>query len=217
MTKSKLFSGFSLEECVSLEKILKPVERTFVKGEVIYLEGEPIISAGIIIEGRVIGEKFYQDGKSHLVHSFNAGETLGLETICSSKGDCPVTFTASEKTQVLLFAYFKMMCSDLVPPMQQLILQDNMIRILADQNIKSMYKLEVLSKRSLRNRIFVFLKILEGKLGTSTFSIGMNREQFAQYLCVNRSALSHELAAMQRDGLITFNKDQFTVISDYEE
>lgn len=213
MMDSKLFSGFSKEECILFENILKPVKKTFLKGEVIYREGEKIKYVAMILRGRVIGERFSYDGKSHLVHTFGVKDTIGFETIYSSKEDCPITFTTSEDTLMLFFTYPKLLFSEYLSSVQQSRIKDNIIRILADQNIKNIYKLEVLSKRSLRSRILTFLEIMENKMGRKTFCIGMDREQFAQYLCVNRSALSHELGEMKKEGLINFNKDQFTINS----
>jgi len=211
MVESKLFSGFSAEECILLEKTLNPYEKTFLKEEVIYREDDEIKCVGLIVTGKVIGEKFYRDGKSHLVHPFGASDIIGLETIFSTKEGSPITYTAAEDTILLLFPYSAVENQELIPANFRLKIKDNIIKILADENIKSIYKMEVLSKRALRSRIMTFLHIMARKVGEKTFYIGMDREQFSDYLCVNRSALSYELGQMQKEGLITFNKDLFTI------
>lgn len=211
MMESKIFSGLSAEECVLLEKILSPYERFFPKNEVIYQEDDEIKCIGQILRGKVIGEKFNLDGKSHLVHTFDRRDIIGLETIYSSKKGSPVTYTAAADTTMLMFYYSAEDNQELIPPALQIKMKDNLIGILADENIKSLYKLEVLSKRALRCRIRTFLCIMAKKVGGNTFHIGMDREQFAQYLCVNRSALSYELGQMKKEGLIDFQKDMFTI------
>ena len=213
MMESKIFSGFSAEECISLEKIMNPYEKFFTKNEVIYQEDEEIKCFGLILWGRVIGEKFNFDGQSHLVHTFDKKDIIGLETIYSSKKESPITYIAAEDTAMLMFPYSAAENQEQIPPELQIKIKNNMIRILADENIKSLYKLEVLSKRALRCRVRTFLCIMAKKVGTNTFHIGMDREQFAQYLCVNRSALSYELGQMQKEGLITFDKDLFTLLN----
>ena len=212
MMESKLFSGFSAEECIALEKILNPYEKFFTKNEIVYDEDDEIRCIGQILWGKLIGEKFNLDGQAHLVHTFDRRDVIGLETIYSSKQESPITYTAAEDTMILMLPYSAADNQDQIPAAFQIKMKNNMIRILADENIKSLYKLEVLSKRALRCRVRTFLCIMAKKVGKNTFHIGMDREQFAQYLCVNRSALSYELGQMQKDGLITFDKDLFTLL-----
>ncbi len=211
MVESKIFSGFSAEECLSLRKILNPVVKMFLKGETVCRDGDEIKYIGMIVQGKVNGAKFYRDGKSHLVHTFGIHDNIGIETIFSSKKRSPITYVAAEDTAIMLFPYSVMINHELIPPAYQLKIKDNIIRILADENIKSIYKLEVLSKKALRSRIMTFLCIMARKTEAKAFGIGMDREQFAQYLCVNRSALSYELSQMKREGLIDFQKDRFTI------
>ncbi len=212
MMESNIFFGLSPEECIFLEEIMSPHEKIFQKEEVIWGEDEEIQHIGLILSGRVLGEKFYCDGQSHLVHSFGTLDVIGFETIFSSGRRSPITYLAAEETCLLLFSRTIVERQGVIPMKLQMKIKDNMIRILADENIKSMYKLEVLSRRSLRSRIMTFLRIMEKKSGEKTFHIGMDRERFARYLCVNRSALSYELSQMQKDGLIRFEKDLFTVL-----
>ena len=83
---------------------------------------------------------------------------------------------------------------------------------IADNNIRMANKVEILAERSLRERILVYLNILTGKAGSNTVTVRMNREQMAQFLCVNRSALSNELNKMKKEGVIDFHKDKFTIL-----
>lgn len=87
-----------------------------------------------------------------------------------------------------------------------------MVNILSNENIRLMYKIDTLSKRSLRDRITTYLSIIREKRHVDTFDIGMTQEQFAQYLCVNRSVLSSELNKMRKEGLIDFTKSTYTVL-----
>ncbi len=194
-----------------LQKILSPFERSFLKEEIVYNEDDQIKSVGQIVKGQMIGEKYNFDGQAHIVHTFDEMDVIGLETIYSSKKGSPITYIAETNVVMLMFPFSTAKNRAQIPPELQVKIRDNMMRILADENIKSLYKLEVLSKRALRCRIRTFLCIMEKKTGKRTFHIGMDREQFAQYLCVNRSALSYELSQMQKDGLITFDKDRFTL------
>jgi CRP-like cAMP-binding protein len=69
-----------------------------------------------------------------------------------------------------------------------------------------------LYKKQLRERIITFLQHMQNKTGSDSFDIGMDREHFAQYLGVNRTALSHALSLMREDGLIEFKRDHFEIL-----
>ena len=83
---------------------------------------------------------------------------------------------------------------------------------LAGDSIKKTRKIEILGERGLRNRIMIYLDVLRKKEGSSVVTVKMNREQFAQYLCVSRSALSNELNKMKREKIIDFNKERFEIL-----
>lgn len=75
----------------------------------------------------------------------------------------------------------------------------NMLTLLANENMRKMYKIELLCHKSLRERVLTYLRFVAQRTKNSTsFTIPFTREQLAQYLNVNRSALSHELALMQQ-------------------
>lgn len=74
------------------------------------------------------------------------------------------------------------------------------------------YRLAILSQKGLRERILTYLRMQAAKRGVDTFAIPFSREELADFLCVNRSALSHELSLLQQEGVIRFRKNEFTVI-----
>ena len=80
---------------------------------------------------------------------------------------------------------------------------------ISNVNIKKEYRLAILSQKGLRERIFTYLTLQASRRQTTAFAIPFSREELAAYLCVNRSALSHELSLMQEEGLISFQKNHF--------
>ena len=85
-------------------------------------------------------------------------------------------------------------------------LLQGIVGYMADESIRRMYRIEIMSKKKLRDRILTYLRIKESEIGTSAFTLDISREQLAYELCVNRSALSNELGKMQREGLISIDK-----------
>ncbi|MCQ4636882.1 cyclic nucleotide-binding domain-containing protein [Anaerovorax odorimutans] len=208
----------TIEACGILKEVPKKLHSKAVSGmkikvrqyaeeEIIFSEEEVIDSIAILHSGTVRGEKFYLEGSVDLMYMYQRGEIFGAEAAVSRRKTSPLTYVANEEAVVLLADFSSIQRSDYS---RQLLLA--LLHILADDNIKKLYKIETLSKRGLRDRIMTYLRIMGRKTGRDTFSIHMDREQFAQYLCVNRSALSYELNQMKRDGLIDFKKDKFKLL-----
>ena len=89
---------------------------------------------------------------------------------------------------------------------------ENMVRIIARKNRELMRKVEVVSKRSLREKILAYLSIQAQQQGKKTFEIPLGRLEWAQYLCVDRSALTRELAKMQEEGILDHHRNTFKLL-----
>ena len=212
MQKSKLFEGFSETECMELCAALRPVLREYAKNQIIVEEGEQMQYVGIVRSGRVSYMKFYYTGNSHIVSMLEPFELMGMEAAVTPSRFSPVTILAQSPSTVLLFDYDDLVTDRVLHRGQRLQIMENLLHVLGNEGIQQMYKIEVLSKRALRDRIMTYLWLMSHKRNSDTFSIRMTQEQLAQYLCVNRSALSSELNTMEREGVITFQRDRFTIL-----
>lgn len=87
----------------------------------------------------------------------------------------------------------------------------------SDKNTRLMAKLEILSKRTLTQKILSLLSFEAQRAGSLYFTLPMNRDEMAEYLCVNRSALSRELSLMKDKGLIDYDRNTFRILRSGEE
>lgn len=204
--KSELMRNLSESDCMVFCDEVKPHLKLFSKNEVIVYEGEPLEHIGIIRSGKVHAEKFHAEGYVDLVNVFEAGDLFGLDTATTRSRIAPVTFVADKNSSILMISMEKTKnCS-----LRDRVLE-NIVFMLADDNIKKLFKIEALSKKGLRDRILTYLRMRQKKVGCDTFNIGMTQIQFAQYLCVNRSALTYELNKMRSEGVIDFKRDRYTI------
>ena len=88
----------------------------------------------------------------------------------------------------------------------------NMVRIIANKNRDLMRKVEVVSKRTIREKVLTYLSIQAQIQGVRYFEIPLGRVELAEYLCVDRSALTRELAKMKEDGLIDYDRNSFRML-----
>jgi len=211
MMESRLFEGLSESECSRIHSVVEPTSFGYRKKEAIISQGDSASAVSIITKGKVISVRYYYGGDSHILRVFDQMDVLCLEAAMSSFKKSPATLLADEPSEILSFSIAKMLNNDLLDEAVRNKIIENMFHLLADENIRLIYKTEVLSQKSLRERIMIFLRIMAEKKGRDSFYIGMNQDQFAQYLSANRSALSAELNCMRREGIINYEKDYFTI------
>ena len=87
-----------------------------------------------------------------------------------------------------------------------------MLSIWIRKNLTLSHRIFCTSPKTIRERLLTYLSSQAGKTGSSSFQIPFNRQQMADYLNLDRSALSKELGKMRDEGLITFHKNQFTLL-----
>ncbi|MBQ9060483.1 MAG: Crp/Fnr family transcriptional regulator [Firmicutes bacterium] len=204
---SGLFQYVNRSDYIDAFEQLNITTRSYKKGEIIYYEDDIIDSLCIVERGSVRGEKTYPTGEIHIVTVFDEGSILCLEISVSRRKTTPIDVIANEQCRVV---FISMQSIESSPFRSQM--HSALIEMLADDNIRMTHKVEILAERGLRSRIMVYLNILARKSGTDTVSVKMSREQMAQFLCVNRSALSNELNKMKREGLIDFKRGQFRIL-----
>lgn len=208
--KSPLFTGIEETQIESLLSCLSAVKRFYRKGEFVFMAGEKPASIGIVLSGgvRVLQEDFW--GRRMILAHIHPGGLFAEAFSCAKKDLLPISVVASEDSEILLIDYRKIVttCSSACVFHARLIM--NMMRILAEKNILLTQKMEHLSKRTTREKLLSFLSaqaVLSGN--ETTIKIPFNRQELADYLCVDRSALSRELGAMQSEGLLTYEKNRF--------
>ncbi len=186
--------------------------RQFEKGTQISIAEEPAPSVGVVLSGSVQMRKEDIWGSQSLLAVSHPGELFGESFVCAGKPELSVSFFAPEETQVLYLPFHRVMhsCSHACQFHHQLI--ENMMTMVAVKNIKLMDKLEITSKKTLRERILTYLSAEAQKSGSKYITLTMNRNELADYLCADRSALSRELSNMKKDGLLDYDRNTFSLL-----
>ena len=167
----------------------------------------------ILLTGRIQGVRDHEDGKQDFVQLFVPGEVCGLDIVCSVTRRCPFRLQALDECDLVFINYDGIFC-DNISRAEERNLRKGITQALANESLRRLHKIDVLYRKALRERVLVYLRNLSIITGSTSLELNMDREQFAQYLGVNRSALSHELANMRNDGLIEFYKSSFKILKD---
>ncbi len=210
LKNSPLFYKIDMDSFEQILSCISPKVMSYKKDEVILLTGNRVDFVGLILRGRVKIVKEDVDGNSSILANLTKSE-LFAEVFACAEIDCsPVTVVATEDCEVLFMDYRKIIhtCSSSCQFHRELV--ENMLKVVARKNLLLNEKIEILSKRSTREKLRAFLNMQKG--AANKFTIPFNREELADYLCVDRSAMSKELCKMRDEGLLQFNRNRFEVL-----
>ena len=191
---------------------LTAARRVYKKDEFIFRAEDKAVSVGIVVSGgvRVIQEDFW--GNRMILAQIGPGGLFGEAFSCAGVNKLPVSVAASEKSEVMMVDYRKIVTACTSTCVFHTRLIRNMLRILAEKNIMLTRKMEHLSQRTIREKLLSFLSAQAVGAGSGVVEISFNRQELADYLCVDRSALSRELALMQNDGVLRYDKNRFQLL-----
>lgn len=213
LDQSALFVGIAPEERVSLLACLDGKHRAYPKGAFLLREGDAAHHLGLLLAGAVdiLQEDFW--GNRSIVARIEPGELYGEAFACAGVDSLPLSALAVEDSEVIEIDCGKILrsCPSACPYHGKLLA--NMMGILAEKNIALTRKMEHLSRRSIREKLLSYLSQQAQRQKSSEITIPFNRQELADFLCVERSALSRELSAMARAGIIDYEKNRFLLHS----
>ncbi len=207
-----LFKNIDKTDIEALLQCLNPYAKLYKKGNYITQSGESIDSVGVVIKGKV--QMLREDvwGNTDILTIMLEKDIFGETFVCSRSGSSTVSFRTASDCEVLFLYFDKLLhsCAKTCVFHQQLI--DNLVFLIAQKNIQLMDKLEIISKKTLREKILAFLSHQSQQHSNLNFTVPMGRLELADYLGADRSALSRELSRMKDDGLIDYDKSTFRLL-----
>lgn len=199
----------------TLEREVLPLGRLreFGKQALLIQPGDRVDWFAVILRGRVQISQIFSDGTASLMDALGPARLLGLDLICTRTRRSPYYAAAGTAVEILRFPRELLLEPGPLPEAERAALCRRLLTLLSDDNLRKHYRLAILSQRGLRDRVLVYLTMQAERRGANTFRVPFSREELANFLCVNRSALSHELSRMEAEGLIRFRKNEFTLLS----
>ena len=208
---TRLFHGIREHEIEAMLTCLSAEERTYGKEAYIYRAGDVTGRLGVVMEGAVNIIKDDVWGNRKIIENIGGGQIFGETYACLKGEPLMVDVQASERSGILFMDVNRILttCSSGCDFHNRLI--RSLMYVLAGKNLMLTKKMDIITLRSLRERVMVSLSQESVKQGCRTVTVPFNRQQMADYLSVDRSALSAELSRMQRDGVISYEKNRFTI------
>ncbi|HZK33728.1 MAG TPA: Crp/Fnr family transcriptional regulator [Bacillota bacterium] len=211
--KSPLLSGISKTDAETLLACLSAKERVYDKNDFIFSAGQQLDSIGLVVAGRVhiVKEDFW--GNRTIIEQFASGDLFAEAFTYARVDTIPFSVMAVERTVILFLDHKKIakLCPVACKFHNRLV--ENMLRIIAEKNMRLTQKINHLTKRTTREKLLSFLSEHAIRAASNSFNIPFNRQEMADYLSVDRSAMSNELSKMRDEGMIEFNKNLFELRS----
>ena len=211
LTNTPLFHGIREDELREMLGCLNAREQEYKKGEIIFRAGDSVTEVGLVERGSVnIVVNFYWGNSSIFGHVTQGN--LFAETYAAIPGKELLNDVVAAEDCLILFLDMRHLtttCASSCVFHQRIV--HNLLRIFAQKNISMSSRMMHIAPKSLRERLLSYLSEQAMEHGSAHFTIPFDRQQLADYLGVDRSAMSNELSKMQRDGLITFRRSEFTL------
>ena len=209
LKKCPLYAGIADSNLATLPGCLGAIHKTCPKDGFALLAGDPAGAVGIVLTGtlHIVQEDFW--GKRAILARLTPGELFGEAFACAGIKRLPVSVVAAEAAEIMLLDYRKIIAPCPRDCASHTVLIGNMLRILAQKNVLLVQKIEHLTRRSTREKLLSYLSARAREAGQSSFAIPFNRQELADFLAVDRSAMSNELSKMQAEGILAFKRNEF--------
>ena len=207
-----LFRNIAREDIPGMLACLGAVVHQAKKEQQLLREGDTAAYLGILLQGsaHVVKQDYY--GNRNIVARIAPGELFGESFACAGVAQLPVSVVANADCAYLLIDCHRITvtCSNACAFHTQMIF--NLLQIVAARNLEFHQKLEITAKRTTREKLMAYLLSQAKAAGSNSFTIPYDRQALADYLGVERSAMSAELGKLRRDGVLTSHRSQFTLL-----
>ena len=210
LKKSLIFQNFPAD---ILKKGILPHGWTkeYAKGSYIYMKTDKIDRIGVVLSGHVNLLHIFDDGNYTIINTLEPSEILGADLLFTKTRISPHYAMASTPVQIFFLPETLFQKAGFLPDEYRFEIMHRLLNLVSQENMKKEHRLAILYQKGLRDRIMEYLTMQAEKQGSGCITIPFSREELASFLCVNRTALSHELSKMRAEGIIEFRKNRFTL------
>lgn len=208
---SQLFSGISREKLMGMLRCLGARRADFGRGQMVLWQGETVDEIGVVCAGKARSLKTDREGKNVIVTLLGPGDYVGVLLAASRERRSPVSVQAMERLTVLFipFSAVTSRCARLCPAHDRLL--QNVLDGIAEKALVLHDRNDCLARTTIREKVLRYLELLSREQGTKNLRSPLDRQGMADYLGVERSALSRELSRMKREGLLDYAKNSFSL------
>jgi len=212
LKKTQMFAGVGEEEIAAMLSCLGARCGFCKKGEYVLRQGERLKDIVVLAEGKLHVQKEDYWGNRSILGQIGPGELFGEAYAAPESGPLQNDVVAIEDSVVIFFNIHRMLTTCSSACVFHSLVVRNLFFAISEKNRTLVQKLEHMSRRTTREKLLSYLSAEAGRQNSPRFSIPFNRQQLADFLSVDRSAMSNELGRMRDEGLLKFEKNQFELL-----
>lgn len=212
LKNTQLFAGVGEEEIETMLNCLGATLHEYKKGEYVFRAGEHIHNLTVLVKGNLHIQKDDYWGNRAILGSVAVGEMFGEAYVSPDSGTLLNDVVAVEDSSVMFFDIHRILSVCPSACKFHSLTVKNLFFAISEKNRKLVAKLGHVSNRTTREKLLSYLSDEAKRNKSASFSIPFNRQQLADFLSVDRSAMSNELGKMRNEGLIQFHKNHFILL-----
>lgn len=212
LKNTQLFSGASDEDIEAMLGCLQAKLCTYKKGEYVLREGERVERLMMLVKGELHIQRDDYWGNRSIISMVGVGEMFGEAYAAPESGPLMNDVLAVEDSAVIFLDIGKLLTVCPNGCKFHAMAVKNLFFAISEKNRKLVRKLGYMSRRTTREKLIAYLSEEAKRQNSGSFSIPFNRQQLADFLSVDRSAMSNELCKLRDEGLIEFEKNKFRLL-----
>lgn len=207
-----IFKGLDKNDIKALTFCFKSKVQTYEKNDIIANNMDRFDNLILIVQGQASVVTYMQNGNTNLQEKLTNGSIYGDVELFSKSSSYNTTIVANKKTEVMFLNKYIVNTPCENNCYRHKIFLNNLVSHMADMLKKKQQIINILSERSTKEKVLLLLKSLEKEQNTKYILLPYSRQEMADFLAVDRSALSLTLSKMKKDKLIDFDKNKFVLL-----
>jgi len=209
LKQSPLFQGVEEIDLEAMLSCLGATERKYSKNDVILLAGTRVTSVGILVEGNAQITRDDAEGNRAILSELEKADLFAEAYVAAGSEEIPITVVATTDCRVVWVPFSKIVgtCSNACGFHKTLV--QNMMKVIAVKNIWMNEKMRILSCKTTKEKLMTYLSDYSERTGKNKFKIPFSRNELADFLSVDRSAMSRELSRLRDEGYLDYHKNEF--------
>ncbi|MBS4763786.1 Crp/Fnr family transcriptional regulator [Brachyspira aalborgi] len=208
--KTRLFDNIDKKEIPNILNNFKSQKKLYEKGNIIIDMGDKVEAIYLILNGKIEISKEYDDTRKNIVNILESGEIFAEAMALSTNKISQITAISLSKSEILKINIKDIFDNNLEK--NKNIFIENLLKIISDKNKFLSMKNDILSQKSLRSKIILYLEYMSNMQKSEKINIPYSRDKLAEFISADRSALSRELNRLAKEKMIELNGNKINII-----
>lgn len=208
--KTRLFDNIDKKEIPNILNNFKSQKKLYEKGNIIIDMGDKVEAIYLILNGKIEISKEYDDTRKNIVNILESGEIFAEAMALSTNKISQITAISLSKSEILKINIKYIFDNNLEK--NKNIFIENLLKIISDKNKFLSIKNDILSQKSLRSKIILYLEYMSNMQKSEKINIPYSRDKLAEFISADRSALSRELNRLAKEKMIELNGNKINII-----